>query len=120
MSMSVRVSVSLRYGSTPIKYITRSDTSVSGSRFNTRASPSLAHLVREAARDVPHPTREGDTLWDATGDKGTLTGPADPEVIAMAEADAQIVYPNFGVSPLGSGSDFTIFLQRIGVRHIFM
>lgn len=92
------------------------DVSVSGSRFGTRASPSLAHLAKGAAQDVPHPTRQGSTLWDARGDKGTLTGPVDPEVVAMAEVNEQVVSPNFGVAPLGSGSDFTVFLQRIGVR----
>ncbi|KAF8510592.1 hypothetical protein JB92DRAFT_2938695 [Gautieria morchelliformis] len=91
------------------------DTSVSGSRFGAAASPSLAHTVRRAAQDVPHPTREGSTLWDATTDEGPLNGPADADVVAMASAEKQTTYPNFGVYPLGSGSDFTVFLQRIGI-----
>ncbi|KAF8583526.1 Zn-dependent exopeptidase [Ramaria rubella] len=91
------------------------DSSVSGSRFGLSASPSMAHLVRKAAEDLPHPTRPGSSLWDATGDRGTLTGPADAAVMAMAEADEQLAKQGLGVSALGSGSDFTVFLQRIGV-----
>ncbi|EDR12349.1 uncharacterized protein LACBIDRAFT_245820, partial [Laccaria bicolor S238N-H82] len=66
------------------------DVSVAGSRWTASASPSLAHLFKKAALDIPHPTIPGKTLWDAREDDGIL--------------------------PLGSGSDFTVFLQRLGVR----
>ena len=119
MSTSVRLLFkSLAHNLTSINLYVGADTSVSGSRFGAGASPSLAHLVRGAAQDVPHPTREGASLWDARADKGALTGPADADVVAMAAAEEQTVYPNFGISPLGSGSDYTIFLQRIGVRRV--
>ncbi|KAI0796916.1 Zn-dependent exopeptidase [Abortiporus biennis] len=91
------------------------DSSVSGSHFGAGASPSLAHLVRNAAESVPHPTKEGKTLWDARKDTGVLFGEnVDEEVFQMYQAELQNV-DSVGVSPLGSGSDFTVFLQRIGV-----
>ncbi|EMD40935.1 hypothetical protein CERSUDRAFT_71180 [Gelatoporia subvermispora B] len=91
------------------------DSSVSGSRFSPAASPSLAHLVRAVALDVPHPTKPGKSLWDARQDRGTLTGGnVDPEVLAMHEEELQAI-DEVGVGVLGSGSDYTVFLQRAGV-----
>ena len=91
------------------------DSSVSGSRFGLSASPSLAHLVRGAALDIPHPTKPGLTLWDATKDKGILTGQVKEEVKAIYEAESQQAGDLSRVNALGSGSDYTVFLQRIGV-----
>ncbi|TFY72164.1 hypothetical protein EVG20_g838 [Dentipellis fragilis] len=85
------------------------DSSVSGSRFDARASPSLSHLVRSTAEQIPHPYDPTRTLWDASEDSGTYLG-EDTEGDVWAEATDSI-----GVKPLGSGSDFTVFLQHIGV-----
>ncbi|KAJ3812202.1 Zn-dependent exopeptidase [Lentinula aff. lateritia] len=97
------------------------DGSASGSRFHVQASPSLAHLTYSAALDVPHPTEENKTLWDATQDTGKYFG-AREDGNAVLDAEAAAVYEasinaqdGLGVGLLGSGSDFTIFLQRIGV-----
>ncbi|THH30685.1 hypothetical protein EUX98_g3498 [Antrodiella citrinella] len=91
------------------------DSSVSGSRFSMSASPSLAHFVRGAAEKVPHPTKPGLTLWDAKKDTGVLYGEhIDAEALKMYEEESQNA-DELGVSPLGSGSDYTVFLQRIGV-----
>ena len=94
------------------------DSSVSGSRFRANASPSLAHLVRGAAEDVPHPTKPGLSLWDATKDSGVFRGAVKAEVLEMYDAELQQA-DDLGVTPLGSGSDYTVFLQRIGVRVTF-
>lgn len=91
------------------------DSSASGSRFRANASPSLAHLIRGAAERVPHPSKPGKTLWDATEDTGALGGEVDEEVRAMYEEQFQYA-DELGVTPLGSGSDYTVFLQHIGVR----
>ena len=98
------------------------DSSVSGSTLRVSGSPLLAHLIRDTARELPHPTDKGRTLWDATYDDGKLYGlmgnvSAKEEVKAirameLAKAD------NIGVSPLGSGSDYTVFLQRNGVSSV--
>ncbi len=87
--------------------------------------------MKETAEDVPPPTIPGRTLWQARLDSGDLFGPVDPEVQKMydeqlgnplmdedfetTENDAPVHSQALGVSPLGSGSDYTVFLQRIGV-----
>jgi N-acetylated-alpha-linked acidic dipeptidase len=75
----------------------------------------LAHFVRDTAEQIPHPTEEGRTLWDARFDKGILLGEhIDEEVLMMQEENIQNE-DSLGVGVLGSGSDYTVFLQRIGV-----
>jgi N-acetylated-alpha-linked acidic dipeptidase len=95
------------------------DVSVSGSRYNVGGSPSLAHLLRAAAEKVPHPTKANATLWDAREDTGPFTeGTSD---VAFATTHEQQLKTEAlqseltGVRPLGSGSDYTVFLQRLGV-----
>ncbi|KZT02146.1 Zn-dependent exopeptidase [Laetiporus sulphureus 93-53] len=88
------------------------DVSVSSSRWGASASPSLAHLIRQSAKDVPHPTIAGKTLWDAKKDAGTFEGAVDEEFLQIYEAAHA---SETGVSLLGSGSDYTPFLQRLGV-----
>ncbi|KAG8860116.1 hypothetical protein FRB96_004139 [Tulasnella sp. 330] len=102
------------------------DVASSGSRFVVGGSPTLAHLLRGVAQEIPHPTDAGRTLWDARLDHGKLTGPASAQELTFQDMGidwqneelrmAELRQPeNTGVSPLGSGSDFTVFLQRIGV-----
>ncbi|PPQ77354.1 hypothetical protein CVT25_010936 [Psilocybe cyanescens] len=97
------------------------DSSVSGSRLGASGSPLLAHFIRETAQQIPHPTDEDRTLWDARQDSGTLYGLLDnrtyevnEEVIAIREMEVA-AGDSVGVSPLGSGSDYTVFLQRNGI-----
>ena len=80
----------------------------------------MAHFIRATAEDLPHPTDSTRTLWDATRDDGTLYGPGgnvtiNEEVLAIHEMQYGKA-DNVGVTPLGSGSDYTVFLQRNGVR----
>ncbi|KAI0775950.1 Zn-dependent exopeptidase [Trametes elegans] len=93
------------------------DSSVSGSRYRALATPSLAHFVRSVAEEIEHPTQPGKSLWDATADKGVLTGhQLDEEALKVYEAaEAEISADGTGVGLLGSGSDFTVFVQRAGV-----
>lgn len=101
------------------------DVSVAGSRWTASASPSLAHLFKKAALDIPHPTIPGKTLWDAREDDGPYRGsidglsplPAiDAEYLATYElTEKKKRASDTGILPLGSGSDFTVFLQRLGV-----
>ncbi|KAJ7653468.1 Zn-dependent exopeptidase [Mycena rosella] len=91
------------------------DSSVGGSRFSSSASPSLSHFLREAALDIPHPTESGRTLWDARNDVGPYGGEiVDAESVAVSQS-VHAMTDSVGVSPLGSGSDYTAFLQMIGV-----
>ncbi|KAL6305814.1 hypothetical protein BKA93DRAFT_824614 [Sparassis latifolia] len=94
------------------------DVSVGGAEWGVRGSPSLAHLVRRTALDVPHPTVEGKTLWDAMYDTGPFTGPADEEFVALYEAARRSRVSDTGVPPLGSGSDFTPLLQHLGIASV--
>ncbi|KZT43059.1 Zn-dependent exopeptidase [Sistotremastrum suecicum HHB10207 ss-3] len=90
------------------------DSAVSGSRFHASASPSLASLVQKTAKDISHPTEKGSSLWDARLDSGNLHGPVDAEVQAMYDMEST-ADESTGVSALGSGSDYTVFAQRIGI-----
>lgn len=82
------------------------DVAVSGPDFGASAVPSLKQFVREVTRAVPSPV--GGTVYQqwrlkhaAGGEKPAAKANAAAEEIPMGE--------------LGSGSDFTPFLQHIGV-----
>ncbi|KAE9396298.1 Zn-dependent exopeptidase [Gymnopus androsaceus JB14] len=106
------------------------DVSSAGSQWDVSASPSLAHVIRQTAMDVPHPSEDNKTLWDARHDEGPFKpfGPvvevgymrADADVIEAYESQKALRLKNelgkgTGVGPMGSGSDYTVFLQRLGV-----
>lgn len=91
------------------------DSANAGSRFHASASPSLAHFVRDTAEKIPHPTDEGRTLWNARFDTGGLVGDhIDEDGLAVHEEQFE-TDDGLGVGALGSGSDYTVFLQRLGV-----
>ncbi|KAG8832874.1 hypothetical protein FRC17_000444 [Serendipita sp. 399] len=98
------------------------DVSVSGSRYNLKGSPSLAHLVMNAAISVPHPYDSTKTLWDARLDHGPFTGPntaADSGVSELVlerlAEERDVEEAEIPVRALGSGSDYTVMLQRLGI-----
>ncbi|KAI9574759.1 hypothetical protein HD554DRAFT_2232863 [Boletus coccyginus] len=91
------------------------DTAVSGSRLKTSASPLLSHLLRSTAKQIPHPTSEGRSLWDARLDKGELIGESLDAEAATIYEEMELAADSIGINPLGSGSDYTVFLQYIGV-----
>jgi N-acetylated-alpha-linked acidic dipeptidase len=90
---------------------------VSGSTFGAAASPLLSHFIRKTAEDLPHPTDPKRTLWDATTDRGQLFGEHDDvnSLDTEIEIETQAAADSVGVKRLGSGSDYTVFLQRLGV-----
>lgn len=110
------------------------DVSCQGGTLALGGSPSLAHLIKGVASSLPHPTDANRTMWDARYDTGPFDGPGPlppkeaafgasgvengaDHVTAMELRAAMDADPiSTGVFPLGSGSDFTVFLQRIGVR----
>src|SRR5882757_5362077 len=87
---------------------------VAGSQFRAAASPLLAHFDRKTAEDLPHPTDPKRTLWDATADRGQLFGEHDDIDSLGTEVETQAA-DSLGIRPLGSGSDYTVFLQHLGV-----
>lgn len=79
------------------------DVAVAGSNFGASAVPSLWNLVRSATRDVKDP-KSGKTIYAQWQQRaGELRGEVDD---AKAEAP---------IGALGSGSDFTPFLQHLGI-----
>ncbi|KAN0097547.1 hypothetical protein V8E55_001993 [Tylopilus felleus] len=96
------------------------DIAVAGSRYSASGSPSLLHLIKHSAQDVAHPPEPGKTVWDALHDSGPYTGEQDADFASMwaamnqtrARAASEDDVRN--VAPLGTGSDYTVFLQRLG------
>ena len=91
------------------------DVAVSGQVFSAATVPSLRDFIRQITQEVPSPT--GGTLfdrWKRDGDQGTsrrapaknLPISGQPPVETQTE-----VLPG----DLGSGSDYTPFLQHLGV-----
>jgi N-acetylated-alpha-linked acidic dipeptidase len=89
------------------------DVAVSGPNFGASAVPSLKQFLRDVTAMVPSP--KGGTVYEqwrkARREAGTAqeaVGPGYRPPAAQGKADAQ-------VGDLGSGSDYTVFLQHVGV-----
>ncbi len=84
------------------------DVGVSGPNFNAAAVPSLKQFVREVAKEVPSP--RGGTVYDqwkadqAAANSNTNRRSKRP----AGDTDVRI-------GTLGSGSDYTPFIQHLGV-----
>jgi N-acetylated-alpha-linked acidic dipeptidase len=90
------------------------DVAVSGPNFVAAAVPSLKQFLRDAGKAVPSP--KGNTLYDAwlaAGQPRRNGEPIPPEVLSrMPVARTNQDAP---VGDLGSGSDYTVFLQHLGI-----
>jgi len=93
------------------------DVAVSGSKFGASAVPSLKQFLRDVTKAVPSP--KGGTVYEAwqKGDQqGSSSAQSPAEAIGgarrtpAAQANADVL-----VGDLGSGSDYTAFLQHLGV-----
>jgi len=92
------------------------DAGVSGAKFGASSVPSLKQFIREIAKAVPSPKGGNvyNAWWkasqpDAENNAQTeAIGDARRTPAAQAKADAP-------VGDLGSGSDYTVFLQHLGV-----
>lgn len=85
------------------------DVGVAGPNFDASAVPSLKEFVRDVTRDVPSP--KGGTVyeqWEATQE----ANPRHRGRMVNAEAPASA---GVTVGDLGSGSDYTAFIQHLGV-----
>jgi N-acetylated-alpha-linked acidic dipeptidase len=82
------------------------DVAVSGPNFSAAAVPSLKQFVRQVAQTVPSPV-SGETVYDTWKAHRSDTNEHRP---ANAPIDGDV-----RVGDLGSGSDFTPFLQHVGV-----
>ncbi len=86
------------------------DVAVSGPEFEASAVPSLKQFMRDVAMEVPIP--EGGSVLDAWKTAGTRRGGSASTDESRDEADTNAPVL---VGDLGSGSDFTPFLQHAGV-----
>jgi len=92
------------------------DVAVSGSKFGASSVPCLKQFVRDVTKAVPSP--KGGTVYDAwlqanqpgAEDRGPTDAIGDSRRIPVAAAKTDAP-----VGDLGSGSDYTVFLQHLGV-----
>ncbi|OCF36828.1 membrane protein [Kwoniella heveanensis BCC8398] len=92
------------------------DSSASGSNFHAGASPSLALLLKSAAEEVESSLDPSRSVYSTKYDAGSW------EAFELAknghhvgEIDPWAIEKGSGIKALGSGSDFTPFLQRYGI-----
>ena len=84
------------------------DEGAHGKNFSPSASPLLFETRREVARDLPDPGDSKRTLADAWRESAGYVGVGS----YAAPAGARETLP---VSILGSGSDYTVFFNRLGI-----
>jgi len=93
------------------------DVAVSGPKFGASSVPSLKQFLREVAKAVPSP--KGSTVYEAwrqAGQSGADATQVPTEAIGeMRRIPAAQVRKDVPVGDLGSGSDYTVFLQHMGV-----
>ena len=89
------------------KVVAYINTDGSGRGFlNVGGSHTLERMVNEVAHDVEDP-QTGVSVWERTQARRAVSG--------NAEATSR---PDLRISPLGSGSDYTPFLQHLGVASL--
>jgi N-acetylated-alpha-linked acidic dipeptidase len=79
------------------------DAAVSGPNFGAQSVPSLWKLIRGTARDIKDP-KTGKTVYQQWQDRSREGRPEGDQDMREAR-----------IGPLGSGSDYTPFLQHLGV-----
>ena len=93
------------------------DVAVSGPKFGAASVPSLKQFLRDVAKSVPSP--KGGTVydnWQKESQSGAESVQSPTEAIGdnkrapVAQSKADVP-----VGDLGSGSDYTVFLQHLGV-----
>jgi N-acetylated-alpha-linked acidic dipeptidase len=84
------------------------DEATHGNQFSPSASPLLFTAIREVARDLPNPETPGKTLADAWRANAGFIGVQSYATSAGGGEDLPVAI-------LGSGSDYTVFFNHIGV-----
>jgi N-acetylated-alpha-linked acidic dipeptidase len=88
------------------------DSAVSGANFGASSVPSMWKLIRSATRDIKDP-KTGHTVYQQWQDRAHENEPEPEMTDAETGSDTTIAEARIGA--LGSGSDFTPFLQHLGV-----
>ena len=90
------------------------DVAVAGKKFGASGTPTLKEFLREIAKAVPSP--QGGTVYDAWKKASATTAesghPSETATFRRAPNAPQNDVP---VGDLGSGSDYSVFLQHLGV-----
>jgi N-acetylated-alpha-linked acidic dipeptidase len=92
------------------------DVAVSGAKFGASSVPSLKQFIREVSRAVPSP--KGGTVYDAwrqSTQPASDNPPPEETSGGSYRPPAAEAKPDVPVGDLGSGSDYTVFLQHLGV-----
>jgi N-acetylated-alpha-linked acidic dipeptidase len=92
------------------------DVAVSGPKFGASSVPSLKQFIREIAKAVPSP--QGGTVYDAwkkTSQPNQQQFHPQETSTSTYQPPAAQVRGDVPVGDLGSGSDYTVFLQHLGV-----
>jgi len=90
------------------------DVGVSGTHFGASAVPSLRRLIREVAQEVTDPT-SGRPLFAVWSEEGKKFRRETGAPIVVPEQGQPAGLPEARIGDLGSGSDYTPFLQHLGV-----
>ncbi|HEX4489005.1 MAG TPA: M28 family metallopeptidase [Terriglobales bacterium] len=90
------------------------DVAVSGPKFGASSVPTLKQFIRDITKAVPSP--KGGTVYDAwkKDSEGEKVNPAETAGSNFRGPAAE-ARPDAPVGDLGSGSDYTVFLQHLGV-----
>ena len=91
------------------------DVAVSGPKFGAAAVPSLKQFLRDLTKVIPSP--KGDSLYEVWRQASQTTAEpgASPDISGAYRPPAAQVKADAIVGDLGSGSDYTAFLQHLGV-----
>ncbi len=91
------------------------DVAVSGSKFGASSVPSLKQFLRDVTKSVPSP--QGGTVYEVWRKSGQSGEPVSPQETASSTFRPPVVQGrgDAAVGELGSGSDYTVFLQHLGV-----
>jgi N-acetylated-alpha-linked acidic dipeptidase len=92
------------------------DVAVSGPKFGASSVPSLKQFLRDVTKSVPSP--QGGTVYEvwrkATQSGSDTFNPQETSGSTFRPPAAQ-AHTDVSVGDLGSGSDYTVFLQHLGV-----
>ncbi|HWZ42040.1 MAG TPA: M28 family metallopeptidase [Candidatus Saccharimonadales bacterium] len=84
------------------------DVAVNGPNFGASAVPSLKGFVRDVTRQVPSP--KGGTVYDVWKERNKESARSSERRSPNARVDSEVP-----VGDLGSGSDYSVFIQHLGV-----
>ena len=87
------------------------DASTSGSEFSASASPTLAKVIRDVAAAIEDPGAPGKTVADSWQEKAGAKNIRSYATDSAGESAGE----RMPVDILGSGSDYTVFFNRLGM-----